>query len=105
MRKFVLIMLAVSLAVAGGISYFASPHPDGLERVAEKLGFLNKADAPSHSVLPDYTVPGLEGFLSNGLAGIIGVLATFGVTVLLTRLVKREKAVSRRDAETQREKG
>ena len=42
MRKFVLIMLAVSLAMAGGISYFASPHPDGLERVAEKLGFTRE---------------------------------------------------------------
>jgi O-antigen/teichoic acid export membrane protein len=102
MKKFVLIMLAISLAVAGGISYFASSHPDGLERVAEKLGFIGKAKEPVHSVLPDYTVPGLRGFLSNSLAGIIGVLATFGVTVFITRLVKRERTVSRKDAKSQR---
>ncbi|MHB9027304.1 MAG: PDGLE domain-containing protein [Candidatus Latescibacterota bacterium] len=97
MKKFVLIMLAVSLAVAGGISYFASSHPDGLERVAENLGFLDKAKEPSHSVLPDYTVPGLGGFLSHGLAGIIGVLATFGITVFLTRLVRKNSLSQRRE--------
>ncbi len=97
MRKFVFIMLMVSLAVAGGLSYFASSHPDGLERVAEDHGFAEKAEAPSHTVLPDYTVPGMNGFLSNGLAGIIGVAATFGLTLLATRAAgKRKKPESQK---------
>lgn len=91
MRKFVFIILAVSLAVAGGLSYFASSRPDGLERVAENHGFAEKAQAPAHPVLPGYTVPGVKGFLSNSLAGIIGVLATFGLTLLATHFARRKK--------------
>ena len=79
-------MLFVSLAVAGVASWFASSHPDGLERVAEKLGFADKAQEPEMSLLPDYTVPGLPGFISNGLAGIIGVIATFGLAMAIGRI-------------------
>ena len=91
MKKFALIMLAVSLAVAGGLSYFASSHPDGLERVAADHGFAEKAQAPAHHVLPGYAVPGVNGFLSNGLAGIIGVAATFGATVFAVKLARKRK--------------
>ncbi len=86
MKRFVVIMLFVSLAVAGAASWFASSHPDGLERVAEKLGFADKARDPEMSLLPDYTVPGLRGFISNGLAGVIGVLATFGLAMAIGRI-------------------
>lgn len=95
MKRFVLIMLALSLVVAGGVSWFASSHPDGLERVAEDLGFLDRVQEPAHTVMPDYTVPGKEGFLSNGLAGVTGVLATFGATILFARLARRRKDVAR----------
>lgn len=91
MKRFVLIMLILSFAVAGGVSFFASSHPDGLERVAETLGFMGKARPPGLAVLRDYTVPGLNGFLSNGLAGIIGVIATFGITMLGIRFAGRLK--------------
>jgi hypothetical protein len=89
MKKFVLIMLALSLVIAGGLSWFASTHPDGLEKVAQDLGFASKAQKPAHTVLPDYTIPGIKGFFSNGLAGIIGVAVTFGVVVLVMRIVSR----------------
>ncbi len=84
-------MLAVSLAIAGGVSYFASTHPDGLERVAEDLGFMDKAKEPLHPAFPDYTVPGMEGFFSNGLAGIVGTLAAFGTTMLVARYARKRK--------------
>jgi hypothetical protein len=93
MKKFVLVMFAVSLAVAGGISYFASPHPDGLERVAEDLGFIDAAREPGLQVLPDYTVPGLEGFFSNGIAGMAGVIAVFGTTMLIVRLTRKKRSI------------
>jgi len=91
MKKFVLIMLALSLVIAGGLSWLASTHPDGLEKVSQDLGFASKAQKPAHTVLPDYTIPGIKGFLSNSLAGIIGVAVTFGVVVLVGRLVSRGK--------------
>ena len=79
-------MLIVSLAIAGLASWFASSHPDGLERVAGKLGFIDKAREPLFSLLPDYAVPGLTGFLSNGLAGVFGVIATFGLVMFVGRV-------------------
>ena len=91
MKKFVLIMLALSLVIAGGLSYFASIHPDGLEKVAQDKGFAAKAQEPVHTVLPDYTIPGHKGFLSKGLAGIIGVAVTFGMVILVVRIVSRRK--------------
>ena len=89
MKKFAPVMLAMSLAVAGGVSWFASTHPDGLEKVAEDKGFIDRAKEPPHSVMPDYRVPGLSGFLSNGAAGVIGVLAVFGVATAAGYLVRR----------------
>ena len=35
---------AVSLALAGGVSYYASSQPDGLEKVAGDVGFLDSAE-------------------------------------------------------------
>ena len=92
MKRPLIVMFALAIVIAGGLSYFASPHPDGLERVAEDRGFLERAQEPSHTVMPDYTIPGLPVFLSNGLAGIIGVAATFAVVAVAGRLARRKKA-------------
>ena len=89
MKRSLLIILIISLAIAGIVSYFASQYPDGLERVAVDLGFVHKAKDPAVTVLPDYTIPGIEGIISNGLAGIIGVLATFGFVLLIGKLIIR----------------
>ena len=86
MKRFAIVMFIVSLGIAGVVSWFASTHPDGLERVAEDHGFIGKAIGPLFSILPDYTVPGLSGFVSNGAAGVIGVLATFGFVMLVGKI-------------------
>lgn len=69
--------IAVSLLIAGFVSYYASSSPDGLERVAEDHGFLETASDPVNAGLPtaDYGIAGVESErLSVGLAGILGVL-------------------------------
>ncbi|MCE5251392.1 PDGLE domain-containing protein [bacterium] len=91
MKRFVVVILAISLGIAGVVSWFASTRPDGLERVADDLGFITRVKDPVYSFLRDYTVPGIKGFWSNGLAGIIGVLATFGFVVLVGRIILRGK--------------
>lgn len=95
MRKFVLLGLLVSLALAMLLSPFASGFPDGLEWVAEKIGFLGRASEESviPGPLPDYSVGGVkhEGF-STALAGLIGVLATFAVAWSLGRLLGGKRA-------------
>jgi len=84
-------MFVVSLVIAGFVSWFASSHPDGLERVANDLGFINKTGEPVFHVFTDYSVPGLKGFFSNSLAGIIGVCATFGFVMLIGKVLSRRK--------------
>jgi cobalt/nickel transport system permease protein len=75
------------------ISPFASGDPDGLERVAEDLGFLNRGiDAP-YQILPDYTVPFLgETALSTVVAGAVGALVVLGIIVLLGGLLKKRES-------------
>lgn len=81
-----LIALAVTLA-----SPLASPHPDGLERVAEDTGFLETAQDAPYQIIPDYQVPLLEDeALSTIAAGIIGVLLVGGIAFGMARLGKNE---------------
>ncbi|HNB51983.1 MAG TPA: energy-coupling factor ABC transporter permease [Anaerolineales bacterium] len=87
-RGWVAAGLALALFVVL-LSPFASANPDGLERVAIDVGFIETAQNASYQVLPDYTVPFLgDGGLSTIVAGAIGMLIVavlaWGV-VLLTR--------------------
>ncbi|MBI4665092.1 MAG: PDGLE domain-containing protein [Nitrospinae bacterium] len=70
---------AVSVMIAAIVSPFASTAPDGLERVAEDLGFSAKASDPSvNAPLADYSTPGVESeSVSTGVAGISGVIIVF----------------------------
>ena len=74
-RTLFLVGLLVSLLVAGGVSYYASSHPDGLEQVAEQVGFDDAVEehAAADGPLADYQLRGVENErLSGGLAGVIG---------------------------------
>jgi cobalt/nickel transport system permease protein len=75
------------------LSPLASADPDGLERVAEDLGFMEAGlDAP-YEILPDYTIPFLgETALSTIVAGIVGALVMLGIMVILGSLLKKREA-------------
>lgn len=75
------------------ISPLASGDPDGLERVAEDLGFLDRGlDAP-YQIFPNYTVPFLgETALSTVVAGIVGALVVLGIIILLGGLLKKRES-------------
>jgi cobalt/nickel transport system permease protein len=68
----------------------ASTNPDGLERVAQDIGFIERgADAP-YAILPDYTIPLLgETALSTILAGVIGALVVAVLIIVAVRLLRR----------------
>ena len=102
--RFLLGFLLAALVIAGGLSYLASPDPDGLDSVAlhgctvsetaggEQLDgtCIAQNATESHtagSPLADYAVGGREG--TTGLAGIAGVLVTALVAGLLFRLLGR----------------
>lgn len=72
----------ISLAVVL-LSPLASADPDGLERVAEDLGFLGKGAATAYQIIPDYRLPFLgQTALSTIVAGMIGV-AVVGAIIFL----------------------
>lgn len=83
--------LGVIVVLAGVVSGFASANPDGLEYVAEELGFIDSAQdsAVAGSPLGDYSLFGIDNpYLSTGLAGIIGVALVLLVALAITRLVR-----------------
>ncbi|MFD3424336.1 energy-coupling factor ABC transporter permease [Streptomyces decoyicus] len=91
-RRVWLAGVAAALVCAGGVSYYASASPDGLEKVAHDHGIDAKAEdhAAKDSPLADYSVKDItDPRLSGGLAGVIGVGATLavgtGVFVVLRR--------------------
>ncbi len=87
--RWVWIGLLVALGLAL-LSPLASPYPDGLERVAEDHGFIERAQEAPYHLLPDYTFPGLgEGPLSTILAGLTGTLLLFAVGSGMARFLRR----------------
>lgn len=85
----------LSLVLAGVVSFYASSHPDGLEKVASDIGFIETAKDPATagSALADYEVAGVENQRASvGIAGVIGVVATgVAATGLFLYLGKRKK--------------
>jgi cobalt/nickel transport system permease protein len=93
-RGWIWVGAAISLFVLI-LSPLASANPDGLERVALNLGFLNLGSEAPYSILPDYTVPFLgEGAISTIAAGIIGALVVGGVIFLFASRRKTSHAES-----------
>ena len=74
------------------LSPLASPWPDGLERVAEDTGFLDRARGPVYHLLTDYTVPGISNpALSTILAGLLGTVLVFLVAYGTVRYLSRQR--------------
>lgn len=73
------ILILICFAVVALASLFASSFPDGLEKVAEVIGFGDKAaSSPAFSPFPDYSIlPIKSAFWSTFLAGTIGVVAVY----------------------------
>ncbi len=93
MDKRVLRLLLVTVIVVLVLAPLASSFPDGLERVAEDLGFLSAAPSPevNLAIMPGYEVPGLKGYGSTVIAGIFGIAVTFLITLGLGKLFTQKK--------------
>ena len=93
-RLWILTGLGSALIIAVFLSPFASPNPDGLDRVAKDLKFeRNATENPLSHRLPfrhlfeEYSVKGVPAAIATPLAGLIGTLATFGITWGIGKLV------------------
>jgi cobalt/nickel transport system permease protein len=84
--------LLAALLLAGGLSYYASASPDGLEKVAADHGIDRKAEdhAAKNSPLADYRTEDVDNArLSGGLAGVIGVGGTLAVGTGVFWVIRR----------------
>ena len=96
MRRFTLLALAVAIGLATAFSPFASSSPDGLEKVAEEKGFLDRgklAPVQERAPAPDYAFPGVEDArVATGLAGLAGALGVFALGAGVVAVVRRPRA-------------
>ena len=90
---FVAVALALAIGLASAVSPFASPNPDGLEKVAEEKAFLDAGKLHSlqeNAPIPDYAFPGVEDErVATGLAGFVGTLGVFAIGWGVARVVRR----------------
>ena len=91
-RTLLVVGVAVSLLLAGVVSFYASSHPDGLEFVAGEKGFLGSATphVSDGSPFAGYATHGVENArLSGGIAGVVGLVVVgvvaFGLFMALRR--------------------
>jgi cobalt/nickel transport protein len=92
-RKFYIAGFIVSLFLAGVVSFYASSSPDGLEKVAEEIGFIETAKENTNAdvVLSDYGTKGVENERASvGIAGVIGVIGTAVVAGVAFKLIARK---------------
>ena len=88
-KKTITIAILISLIVTLFASWFASSYPDGLEKVAESLSFIDFAKNAEYNFLPDYTIFGKEGMLSTFIAGTIGVIVTFVFVYVISKFLQK----------------
>lgn len=90
----VVVGLLISLVVAV-FSFAASTDPDGLERVAEDTGFIDRALDPVYEILPDYTIPFIGNETLSGIVAVVlGTLLVFGIMLLIGRSLRRARSAA-----------
>jgi len=95
---FILAGIIAALVIAMFVSVFASSFPDGLEKVAENLGFIDKAEQvvpESIFLIPDYVFSAVDNELWQtslaGMSGVLIILAVFGVVYLIYKAAGKKK--------------
>lgn len=94
-------ILIVSLLLAGVVSFYASEHPDGLEKATEDWQMAEQesavaAAAGKAALFPGYALPTSNevlrgGRLSVGIAGAAGTIITLGVVFAGAHVVRSRK--------------
>jgi cobalt/nickel transport protein len=108
-RIFIAGGLGVALLIAVFVSPLASKKPDGLDRVSKDLKFNTREavkkpahQLPFHSVFNEYAVRGVPKPIATPLAGLLGTLATFGLTLGIGKWAARGSSKSKDSSQEHR---
>jgi cobalt/nickel transport system permease protein len=83
--------LIVVFAVAT-LSVISSTRPDGLERVALDFGFAERALDPVLRIMPDYTLPGVDGNYGGIIVIFGGAIAAALLIISASWLVRQRRS-------------
>lgn len=90
---FSVLALALAVGLGAGLSPWADGSPDGLEKVAERTGFIEAGRLNSlqkGSPIPDYLFPGIDNpRLATAVAGFVGTLGVFLLGTAIVLLMRR----------------
>ena len=78
--------VSATVIVIGLATLFASTKPDGLNSVAQALGFSHVEAGAPFNLFAGYAIPGLDGTASTIVAALIGAALIVGLILLLSRL-------------------
>lgn len=91
-RKEIAVAVAACLGVAILAAFFASPSPDGLEAVAERLAFAVRAKEAGPAPMPGYVIPRIASpAAATVLAGAAGIAASFVLAGAAGMFLRRRK--------------
>jgi hypothetical protein len=93
-RLFVAAGLLIAIGLGLLVGPWASPDPDGLERVAADHGFTDEARQHplGDSPVADYRIKGFaEERLGTALSALIGICLTFGLGLGLFGLIRVQR--------------
>lgn len=90
--RYSLLFLIGIIVVAAILLIFSSKFPDGLEKVAEKLGFANKeSQVYTRAPIKNYDLKGDGSYSSQFFALIFGVILTLVLALSLTFLLRKKQ--------------
>lgn len=84
--------LAIAAIVVVVAAFLASGDPDGLERVAEDIGFTGAGQDGPFTIIADYVFPGVDGPMATILAGLLGIAVVFALAWLAGKALARRRA-------------
>jgi hypothetical protein len=98
MRWFTVLALALAVGLGTAFSPLASSSPDGLEKVAEEQGFLDRgrlAGVQEKAPVPDYAFPGIsDPRLATAAAGFAGTIGVFLLGAGVVAVARRRPGVA-----------
>jgi len=94
-RRFALGSLALSLAIGGVVSFWASSLPDGLEHVMDKFGWPEAGGAFGGLLAPIGRAAESAPFIGNAIVGLAATAAAFGIVLAAGAAISRRPKLGR----------